>query len=377
MSVDRLELERHVDSSRVDQPGDRMHVNVLRGRHRGAVSALTGTVILIGRSPSADIVLEDSGVEDEHLLLLRRADGSWRVQVLGAQATLGAEPLVRGAQAAVGVGDLLVVGPVVLGFGPPDHDWANASAAPAPEPGVAQPGRLMAAAAIVAMLSLGIGLFVGLGQPLSASDARVPEDPAAIRAELASEIERLAQHELSLNDAGGGALELRGYVTDLQTFQKLRQIVAGHDVRLRVVASDQLVRFARDALHARGLQADVDYIGGGALAIRGPDDAAGKLREVVAGLPAELPGIARIDAEFIAPSPVYAAPAVPPENDPYVLAGVNGVNAGHAVPFLSAGDNYIFTGGGLGNGMNVMAIESDRVVVDDRGRRRITEVQVR
>ena len=56
---------------------------------------------------------------------------------------------------------------------------------------------------------------------------------------------------------------------------------------------------------------------------------------------------------------------------------MSGVSAGGAVPYITAGSTYIFRGGALKNGMTVLEIQPERVLVDDHGVTTTQEVRIR
>jgi len=99
-----------------ETPPPRPCVEVLEGRSRGRVFELTRRPIVIGRSPGADLLIEDAGVSRRHIKLSLLEDGS--VIATDLRSTNGM--IINGEKAeraTLREGDLLRLGPdAVLRF---------------------------------------------------------------------------------------------------------------------------------------------------------------------------------------------------------------------------------------------------------------------
>lgn len=386
-------------------------IHVLSGDHRGAVLDIDEGPTLLGSASHCDVVLSETTVAEEHALLLRNG-GSLKLRVLAERTMLAASSEAAFASALNGDviqlkrGSRLCCGDVEICFdessatpvatgkptaGPddlasdPDIDLQPAAAAfaqsdlaglsaNADRPMHAVPGWMNGPVS----RTLGLALAVALGVTLlsqfltvgQATSAVITEEQA--HASLRTLIESIGEPELVVIANPGEVPRIGGYVRDLSALQRIRNALADQPVRISVFAADELTRFARDLIASRGISAEVRYAGHGALTIEGSDDSHGTLAASIERIRQELPGLAHVNARITHADP---DPVSKPD-DPFVLSGINGVNAGHDVPFISAGDSYIFKGGVLRNGMKVIDIEPARVIVNDRENKRHSEVLV-
>ena len=360
---------------------------VLAGRQVGARIAFEPGASLLGSARHCEIVLRDEGVDPEHLLF---SVGAERVtmRVLGSAVRVDGRRLADG-QVALQAGTVIHVGRARIGVAPVGFDWqavhdgavgARAGGAAA-QPGdkmaqwrarlARQPRATLAAGAVV------LGLLAVLAAAMAGGFGKAVPTQAE-RVERASErLETLGLAEVRAEPQGDGRISIVGYVPDLSALRRLRQAMVDEDIVIKAYPASELTRFASEWLGSRKLKARVNYLGNGALEVVGQDSEGGRLSAAAEQLALEVPGVSSVRQRIAQPVVVEAPRPVPAEPEPYVLGGVNGVNAGHSMPYISSGQSYIFTGGALKNGMTVMAIEPERVVVDDHGRRLASEIQVR
>ena len=364
-------------------------LSVLAGRQAGAAIELESGAVLLGSEAHCEIVLRDEGIQAEHLLFSVR-ESQIDIRVLAAGVKVNGRRLVAGQVVRYRPGTLLEFGAVTVGLAPRDFDWAAAMAEPAEPtngPGAAptgagswmaafraRPRRGLAVGGTAAAVMLALALVAaatagGFGQ----------HEPTLAERESAARhlVSGLGLAEIGVETAADGRLQLAGYVPDQRALHRLRQAAAEQNLAVKAYPVSELTRFAAEWLGSRDLKAQVNYLGAGALEVVGQDSADRRLSAAAERLALEVPGVSTV-RQRIAP-PVVAEVVKPPpaEPDPYVLGGVNGVNPGHPVPYISSGQSYIFSGGALKNGMTVMAIEPERVVVDDHGRKLTSEIQVR
>ena len=380
----------HTDTAgdTVDEPLA-VSLRVLAGRHAGASIELDFGSVLLGGAPHCEVVLRDDGVEPEHLLF-GVSDARISIRVLGEAVVVDGKPVASGRVLAYREGMMLGIGAATIGLAPADYDWdaalarardseaaAEAAAASAENAGglaarLAQPkGKLAVGAAALAMLLVAVAVATA-----GAFGPRVPT--VAEREDAARDlIERLGLAEVAVQRTADDRITLVGYVPDPRALQRLRQAAVEQDFAVKAYPASELTRFATEWLGSRNLKAQVNYLGDGVLEVTGQDAADRRLSAATERLAQEVPGVSAI-RQRIAPPVIAEKPApVPAPPEPYVLGGVNGVNPGHPVPYISSGQSYIFSGGALKNGMTVMAIEPERVVVDDHGRKLASEIQVR
>ena len=365
-------------------------LRVLAGRHAGASIELDFGSVLLGGEPHCEVVLRDSGVEAEHLLF-SVSDARISIRVLGEAVVVDGQPVASGRVLTYREGMTLGVGSATIGLAPAGYDWdaalARASerdeAGPASSPASAESrgglaamlarpkGRLALGAVALGLLLVAVAVATAGG-----FGPRVPT--VAEREDAARDlVDRLGLAEVTVERAADGRINLVGYVPDPRALQRLRQAAVEQDFAVKAYPSSELTRFAVEWLGSRNLKAQVNYLGNGVLEVVGQDPADRRLSAASERLALEVPGASAI-RQRIAPPVIAEVPApTPTQPEPYVLGGVNGVNPGHPVPYISSGQSYIFSGGALKNGMTVMAIEPERVVVDDHGRKLASEIQVR
>lgn len=367
------------DESGAGQPTG---LHVLGGLHDGAFATLGQGASLIGSAAHCDLVLGDAGLEPDHLLLVN-ARNQITARALGSSVFVDGTPLKVGDSSIINPGALIVVAGLRLGIGAADQSWPAAGVAddPSSQQDDAAPiaealptsRAALVTFAVVAALAAGLVTHLVLRTDAPVVAAQTDEERFA---QLREDVSALDEPELMLTRAADGSAAITGYVSNLASMQRLRRLAVAAGARVSVFAADELVRYANELLQSRQLVATVSYAGRGLLHLDGQDDAAGSLKAVSAQIQQELPGLRGIDSSIRPYSIAAVPPAVPGKVDPYVLSGINGVNSGHKVPYISSGDNYIFTGGVLGNGMSVISIERSRVLVDDRGNQRTSEVLV-
>ena len=91
-----------------------IQLKILSGKKAGAVWAARRFPVRIGRSPRADLRLEEDGIWDEHLLLATDREEGFVLSTRGeALASVNGEPLTH---AALRNGDSIELGPVKLEF---------------------------------------------------------------------------------------------------------------------------------------------------------------------------------------------------------------------------------------------------------------------
>lgn len=367
--------------------GQTPELHVLAGRQAGARIELESGATLLGSARHCEIVLRDDGVDPEHVLF-SLGDGRATVRVLGSPIQIDGRRVTDG-QAALKAGAVLQIGKARVGIAPADFDWQAveiAAAGPSEAEGGVKPegqaARLRSrvkerpgAALLLGMAVLGLAALLAVATAGGFSKA-LPSQ--AQRIDLARDsLSRLGLAEVYAEPQPDGRISIVGYVPDLSAMRRLRQAFADEDVVIKAYAASELTRFASEWLNSRNLKAQVNYLGNGALEVVGQDVAGRRLSSAAEQLAQEVSGVSSV-RQRIAPAVVAEAPKpAPAEPEPYVLGGINGVNAGHPVPYISSGQSYIFSGGALKNGMTVMAIEPERVVVDDHGRRLASEIQVR
>ena len=413
---------------------------VLQGRHAGASMPVLEGTLLVGSALHADMLLTDAGVAGDHALIslgggiltVRALDGE-----LAVDGPLGEASIPAGRMLQVPPGTQLRLGNAWLGLAARDHDWAAAGPADAAAsgPGSAHPGSAHPGSAHPAASDSASPVFAASSR-ISATRASGGQDastafaagataavassgaPAATGASrwrpiligaalalaavtvllvgghraglgdqrLADVQARIAQlpgpgsvGEVTVSQTPDGQLVVGGYVPDASTRLALQRVASESQAINRVFVADELVRYATDLLRGRGHRGalDIRYGGAGSLRVAGVDTTDGRLLSDAQRLVGEIPGVRTVHTDIVdgrrpAPPP---APAEAPAN--YVLGGVSGINASGAVPYMSSGNSYIFHGGTLKNGMTVIAIDGEKVLVDDHGTRRTSEVIVR
>lgn len=371
-------LDAGMGASDNASPDTELSIHVLSGLHEGATAPIAEGACLIGSAGHCEIVLSDRGFAAEQLLLVRTGRQT-RLHVLGPATTINGEPAPSGARLKIEPGAVITVAGTRLGFGTDNQPWdSDVKAAVAGASFLSAGESLGGSRAALGIFALVAALAAGLVTQvyLRAGDtvATAPSGDERF-AELRKALSDLNEPELALTRGPDGEALVAGYVGNLTALQRLNRVTAGSGARVSVYAADELVRYANEMIRSRDLHADVSYIGRGKLRIAGQENDLGSLKALANEIRRELPGLQGLEDEITA----YYAEApktVTPAEDAYVLSGINGVNSGHKVPYISSGDNYIFTGGVLGNGMSVIAIEPSRVLVDDRGNKRTTEVLV-
>lgn len=364
-------------------------LRVLAGRHAGAAIELDFGAVLLGSEPHCEVVLRDNGVEGEHLLF-SVSEARVSVRVLGASAGVDGRPVASGWVLPYRPGMIIELGAATIGLATADYDWeaararsAEAEAAPSPAAAPAArsgglPAWLAKPGGKLALGGVALGLLLAAVAVATAGGfgPRVPT--VAEREDAARQIvDRLGLAEVGIERAADGRISLVGYVPDPRSLQRLRQAAAEQDFSVRAYPASEMTRFATEWLGSRSLKAQVNYLGEGVLEVVGQDPADRRLSTASERLALEVPGVSAIRQKIAPPVVAEVPKPAPAQPEPYVLGGVNGVNPGHPVPYISSGQSYIFSGGALKNGMTVMAIESERVVVDDHGRKLASEIQVR
>ncbi len=371
------------DGSQPAQTGfDRVTIEVRGGMHDGASVTLDAGSYLVGSADHCDFVLRDPSVAAEQMLVHVDRSGAF-VRALADGLKDGADRVRSNANLSLTGPRVLQAGPVRIGFRPGDTrgeaNWIADLEAKSRESasGERNSGRRSAATiAIAAVLCLGV-----IGLALSAvRDGGLLgwKDAAEKRAEdVRRQVAELSLAEVTVTRGQNDAVVIGGYVIDKSAAQRLRKAVGSEGVRWSLYPADELVRYAREWLAAQGYRVDVVYAGKGVVELAGSDTGRHGFAEAAARLTGEVPGLAAVRSTITPlPAPVAALP-VAKVPEPYVLAGVNGVNTGHSVPYLTSGSTYIFRGGVLKNGMSVIGIESERVVVDDNGTTSTQEVRIR
>lgn len=376
-------------------------LKVLAGRHADADIDLESGATLVGSDHHCEIVLRDDGIEAEHLLL-RVSEDRFTVRVLGAPVLVDGQLASSGQVLNYRPGMTIEMGSATIGLAPVGFDWpaefarrahANASAnvesgseaataetsgdvADTASSGLAgflsRHRRKLVIGGVAASLLLLVAIVAGAG-------GFGPQLPTLAEREAVARdlLSRLSLTEVAVETTADGRISLVGYVPDQRALLRLRQRAAEQEISVRAYPASELTRFAVEWLGSQNLKAEVTYLGAGVLEVVGQDPAGRQLSAAAERLALEVPGVSSV-RQRISPPIVAATPkAAPPDPEPYVLGGVNGVNPGHPVPYISSGQSYIFSGGVLKNGMTVMAIEPERVVVDDHGRRLASEIQVR
>jgi len=353
---------------------------VLSGRQAGAKIAIEFGAVLLGKGPHCDIVLRDDGVEAEHLLLIVGEDRiTIRTLTPPPNGSVVAEqPLVQYSP-----GLTITVGVARIGLAPPGFDWEEASrerkssveqlSEPIDElpPPSVRHGRIVGAAVAVAVA------FALIGGAIKASWRTNAPTEGEREQVVRTRVDALGFHEVYVQALPDGRLALRGYVPDLTAMHKLRQLAVDQGLSMKVHPASELTRFAAEWLASHDLKAQVLYLGDGALEIIGQETSDGRLGMALDRLAKEVPGVVSVSRSLAAADPEHRMEVIGKSPESRALAGVNGVNTGATVPYISSGDSYIFTGGTLKNGMTVTAIEPDRVLFDDRGRQLVSEIQIR
>jgi type III secretion system YscD/HrpQ family protein len=362
---------------------DAVALQVRGGLHDGAEATLGAGSYLIGRAAHCDFVLHDAEVAEEHLLLNVSPSGAL-VRALADGVRHDGTRLPTNTQFALDQPGWVRVGPVWVGL-----RYANAPAEWPDLPGegrtatrhplVGKARALVVRRPVLSAL-LGVLLLLGaIGLAVSAvrdgwlrgvADTRLDE----ARQRVAS----LALREVQVEQSPTGETLLSGYVPDLGALRRMRQAFGPSGARFSVYSADELVRFAREWMAGRGYQVTAAYAGLGHVELTGAETGKPGFELAANQLVQEVPGLAGVRST-ITPLAAQATPApvAPKADDPFVLAGVSGVNAGATLPYLTAGSTYIFRGGALKNGMTVVDIEPERVLVDDHGVTSTQEVRIR
>ena len=343
-------------------------LHVLRGRHRGARVTLEQGAQVLGSDDRCDIVLVDAGVAPEHLLINMEQDFV-TVSALAARVTIDARPLILGRTVPIGGHHVLRIADCILAVTSSDTELAEIEASLG-RPATVAPRRELS----TFVLSVA-GLVLTVGLALSATSKTRPEASELRAVESAqSVLATLGLHEVVLKPEPNGNASLEGIVPSQTSYHTLRRRLAHLDLKFRLFVADEIVRFAGELMNERGFETSIHYAGAGAIVVDGPDADAPGFEAAALSLQEHVPGVRSVRAlvraaPIIAPTPppvVAAAAPAPLRREQFaVLRGVNGINAGHVVPYFSNGKHYVFAGGTLKNGMTVRRIQTERVTLHD------------
>jgi type III secretion system YscD/HrpQ family protein len=362
---------------------------VVGGLHDGAITVLGEGSHLIGSAAHCDLVFQGSSVAPELMLVSVSSVGAF-VRPLAPGLCLAGKALPLHQNVPVHSQLAFSAGGIKVGACLGD-DMSLAAAFASrlrAELDVPRTPRLIErfrsaafnrpiAATMLALFGLaGVGLAasaVARGQLLGLQGS--VDSPLE---ETRRKLSGLPMKEMRVDRAADHGLVVSGYAQDASALQRAKQSLGSLDLRWSVYTGEELVRFARDWLGSQGYRVDVQYQGAGVVAVSGQDTGRKGFGEAVARLPKEIPGLASVETTITPwPEPQVPKPVAAKVDEPFVLSGFNGINSGHAVPYITSGNTYIFQGATLKNGMSVVGIAPDRVMVDDRGTTSSQQVRIR
>jgi type III secretion system YscD/HrpQ family protein len=362
---------------------------VVGGRHDGAATVLGEGSHLVGSAAHCDLVLQESSIAPEQLLVNVSSVGTF-VRPLAAGLCVAGEDLPLHQNVSVRTDVVFSAGVVKMGAFPGDDASRAATllSRMREEQNVLRTLHVFdrfrsaafnrpIAAAVLALFSFaGVGLAassMARGQLLAFQGSG--DSPLE---EARRKLLELEMKEARVDRAVDQRMVVSGYVQNAATLQRAKQSLGSLDLRWSIFTGEELVRFARDWLASQGYRVDVEYQGSGVVAVSGRDTGRDGFHEAITRLPKEVPGLVSVAAtvtpwpEAHAPKPVAAK-----AEEPFVLSGFNGINSDHPIPYITSGNTYIFRGATLRNGMSVVGIAPDRVVVDDRGTTSSQQVRIR
>lgn len=361
-------------------------IRVFGGLHEGAAWTLDPGSCLIGSADRCDVVLTDAGIAPEHLLVSVGEEGVCARPLARTRVRLEGRPLRPGAQVDLSADQVIDLGPVRLAFGDEQTDWNAISARLAPAWSLGAGGARASSGWLESVrrrpVAWGVAAFFGLatavGVAVGAMSQRAPDPSTLTGGRLAGyaakAVGNLGLAEVRIQQSGNN-VSVTGYVPDQRSVQRVRESLAGTQARVGVFSTEELRRFLAELMSARGFRTDVTYDGAGRFVVAGKARQDAGFEQAVARLSDEVPGVVSARPAMTEIPMAQAASASPAPDDPMVLGGVNGINLNQR--YMSSGSNYIFRGGVLQNGMTVVDIEPERVLVDDKGKNRRTQITVR